>query len=149
LLDVTTTNSPFPFKIRGGTDFILVEQTFIDNRVHKAGILATIELKKVEDHHRFQAISETVAADFMVNYDINVIGVLTNLNKVWQIFWLGEGKKINMITLSHRKKALDIIGNMVSMKRVAGLTVQHTKVRDYVVVTSDDINDDIAPMEVP
>lgn len=54
-----------------------------------------------------------------------------------------------MVTLSHRKKALDIIGNMVSMKRVAGLTVQHTKVRDYVVVTSDDINDDIAPMEVP
>ncbi|CAI2199955.1 12789_t:CDS:2, partial [Funneliformis geosporum] len=64
--DVTTTNSPFPFKIRGGTDFILVEQKFIDNRVHKAGIRATIELKKkVEDHHIFQAISEIVAADFM------------------------------------------------------------------------------------
>ncbi|CAI2187858.1 6200_t:CDS:2, partial [Funneliformis geosporum] len=91
-------------------------------------------------------ISEIVAADFMVNYDINVIGVLTDLNKVRQIFWLGDGKKINMVTLSHRKKALDIIGNMVSMKRVAGLTVQHIKVRDHVII-SDDTNDDIAPME--
>jgi len=63
-------------------------------------------------------------------------------------FLVGRGEKINMVTLSHRKKALDIIDNMVSMKRVAGLTVQYIKVRDY-VVTSDETNDDIAPMEVP
>jgi hypothetical protein len=69
----------------------------------------------------WQSISEIVAADFLVNNNIKTIGVLTDLNEVWHLFWLGQGKKINMVSVSNRKKAFEIIGKMVKMVRVPGL----------------------------
>ncbi|CAG8694479.1 17374_t:CDS:2 [Funneliformis caledonium] len=136
-LDITTENSPFSFKIKGGTDYVVVEQKYIDNLIAKAGTQATIELKK-------QAIAEMVAADFLTNEEIKVIGVLTDLNERWHLFWLKEGKKIMMVKLSHCKKALDIISRIVKMMRVPGLPGgQRIKIYDnsYTQV------DDIAPLE--
>jgi len=60
--------------------------------VPSVGIYATMELKRVvQQRHKRQAISEMVAADFLAG-SIKTIGVLTDLDKVWHLFWLGEGK---------------------------------------------------------
>jgi hypothetical protein len=130
LLDITAKNSPFPFKIRGGTDFILAEQGYIDTLILRAGIHAIIELKKViQRQHVWQAISEMIAADFLANNDIKTIGVLTDLNEAWHLFWLGEGGEIMMTKFSNREKALEIISKMVKIMDVAGLPgLQRTKI---------------------
>ncbi|CAG8644647.1 8331_t:CDS:2, partial [Funneliformis mosseae] len=144
-LDITTENSPFPFKIKGGTDYVVMEQKYIDNLIAKAGTRVTIELKKVpQEQNIWQAIAEMVAADFLTNEEIKVIGVLTDLNERWHLFWLEEGRKIMMVKLSHRKKALDIISRMVKMMRVPGLPGgQRIKIYDNAYTQVDDI----APLE--
>lgn len=124
LLNIPVTkNSPFLFKIQGGTDIILVEQVYIDNLVPRVGIHAITELKKVvQNQNVHQAISEIVAADFLADNNIKTFGVLTDLNKVWHLFWLGQGEKIIMVKLSNCKKAFEVISKMVKVIRVpAGL----------------------------
>ncbi|CAG8571623.1 6422_t:CDS:2 [Funneliformis caledonium] len=103
------------------------------------------KLKKVlQEQSIWQAIAEMVAADFLTNEEIKAIGVLTDLNERWHLFWLEEGKKIMMVKLSHRKKALDIISRMVKMMRVPGLPGgQRIKIYDNVYTQVDDI----APLE--
>ena len=98
-----------------------------------------------QEQNIWQAIAEMVAADFLTNEEIKVIGVLTDLNERWHLFWLEEGKKIMMVKLSHRKMALDIISRMVKMMRVPGLPGgQRIKIYDNAYTQVDDI----APLEV-
>ncbi|CAG8504823.1 5588_t:CDS:2 [Paraglomus occultum] len=80
----------------------------------KAGIRVIIELRKeVKDRDTAQVILQMISADIMIHDGIKVFGVLTDLNSTWNIYyyWI-EDKQILTITLSNRKKALEIISKM-------------------------------------
>ena len=120
-------------------------------KIPKAGIRAVIELKKeVKDHHVAQVVLQMISADFLTDDGIKVFGVLTDLNEIWNIYWI-EGKRILTVTLSNRKKAFEIISKMSAdyngdsvEVRVSGLPkIQRTKIKQ---VLNIDYNDDIAPM---
>ncbi|CAB4443307.1 unnamed protein product [Rhizophagus irregularis] len=79
--------SILPFNIRGRTDVILVERSRVEGNALRPGIHAIFELKKiVAERDVRQAILEMIIADCFVNKDVKVIGVLTDLKNVWNIF---------------------------------------------------------------
>ena len=126
-----------PFSISGGTDLVLVERGYIKSKMFRAGIHATIELKKkLEDGDFRQAILEMIVADILVNKDIKVFRVLTDMND-WIIYWLDKSKTIMSVTLSHHKKAFELIGKFLGKDfKILGMPeVQRIKFLD------------IAPME--
>ena len=144
-------NPLLPFNVRGGTDLILALKDAVKGKIPKAGIRAVIELKKeVKDHHVAQVVLQMISADFLTDDGIKVFGVLTDLNKIWNIYWI-EGKRILTVTLSNRKKAFEIISKMSAdyngdsvEVRVSGLPkIQRTKIKQFLNI---DYNDDIAPM---
>ncbi|RIA96114.1 hypothetical protein C1645_872266 [Glomus cerebriforme] len=140
-----------PFNIHGGTDIILVKKDCVQGKLLKHGIHATIELKKViEEHHIPQAILEMIVADCFVDVDVKVIGVLTDMNNVWNIFWLSKSKKIMEVTLTNRKTALKVISKMVksAKPRINGIAdTNRMKFLDLFDGSLHNPYDDIAPME--
>ncbi|CAG8810402.1 20991_t:CDS:1, partial [Dentiscutata erythropus] len=109
-------NNPLlPFDIRGGTDLILVEEGYVKGKITHAGIRAVFEFKKeVEDRHVYQTILKMFSADLYANDKIKVFGVLTDLKSSWNIYWIGNEKRVMIITFSHRTKALDLIAQMAN-----------------------------------
>ncbi|CAG8574748.1 8819_t:CDS:2 [Cetraspora pellucida] len=109
-----TDNPLLPFNVRGGTDLILVEESAVRGKITIAGVYAVIELKKdVKTHHVPKVICEMISADLHVHDRIKVFGVLTDLNKTWNIYWI-EGKHIKTLALNNRENAMRLIGKMAS-----------------------------------
>ncbi|CAG8499944.1 8535_t:CDS:2, partial [Racocetra fulgida] len=112
-LNIMTEESPFPFKTRGNTDLILVERSYIDGLISTSSIHCIMEFKKsVQEQHIMQVVLEMTAADFLTNDEIKTIGVLTDLNSSWHLFWLSEEKKFKTVKILNRKKAIETISKM-------------------------------------
>jgi hypothetical protein len=112
LLDIPKL-SYLPFSVNGGTDIVLVERNYIKSKMFRTGIHAIIKLKKkLEDGDFRQAILEIIVADILASKDIKVFGVLTDMNN-WIIYWLDKSKIIMSVTLSHHKKAFELIGKFL------------------------------------
>ncbi|CAG8528107.1 29055_t:CDS:1, partial [Racocetra persica] len=122
-LNIMTEESPFLFKTQGSTDLILAEKSYIDGLIPTSGIHCIMEFKKsVQEQHIMQVVPEIAAADFLTNDEIKTIGVLTDLNSSWHLFWLSEEKKFKTVKFSNHKKAIETIDKMVSLKCMLGLS---------------------------
>ncbi|CAG8605313.1 1416_t:CDS:2 [Paraglomus occultum] len=154
LLNITK-NPLFPFNVRGGTNLILVEKAAVETGLIQAGIRAIIVLKKnVQDNHSKQAIFEMLIADLCVSDEIRVIGVLTDLVNTWNFYWIEKERTIKSMHLSHRGKALDLIGQLASttQKRESknptiGRNIVYREKVKYAFPVKNDYDNDIARIE--
>ncbi|RIB19732.1 hypothetical protein C2G38_2181022 [Gigaspora rosea] len=77
---LNVTNNPLlPFNVRGGMDLILVEESAV--------------------------ICEMISTNFHVHDGIKVFGILTDLNKTWNIYWIEE-KHIKTLALNNRENTM-------------------------------------------
>ncbi|CAG8448408.1 1729_t:CDS:10 [Cetraspora pellucida] len=92
-----------------------IEEGYIKSKITNARIRAVFEFKKaVEDHYAYQAILEMISTDFYINDKIKVFSVLTDLKSSWNIYWIGNEKRVMTITFSYCTKVLNLIAQMVS-----------------------------------
>lgn len=149
-------NDPhLPFNLRGGTDVIFTDTAA--SQLPETGIRAVIELKKkIEPVNMYQTIMEMIVADIITTDDISVIGILTNLKDIWNIFWFDE-KKVMGIQFTHRKSAIEFIKSMVLEKEWTtgkrpssfsdNITVKRMKFDNMIEIEREEASNDIARME--
>ncbi|KAF0453381.1 crinkler CRN family protein [Gigaspora margarita] len=119
----------FPCHIKGGTDFILVDEGCANDKMLVDGIYGVIELKKQLDHKSYrQAILEMVAADLRVGDDVKVFGILTDMRN-WTVYWLDESKRIMSVNVTSCRKAFGLIGQFAAnnIEYIGNHKVKRTK----------------------